>query len=113
MKYVKTNDGIYYVPTLLFQDPLNCKCEHGMVIKQANTIQELCDEFEVIRKYDGYTFKYTSYEDAYNRWFGDGYQGVSDDMYGLVNGKRVAVMTGYDEGKHPNKIEMELLWKRN
>ena len=45
MKYIRTKDGIYYVPSLRFQNPSKCECEHGLIIKHANTIEELCDQF--------------------------------------------------------------------
>lgn len=52
MKYIRTKDGIYYVPSLRYQNPEKCECEYGLIIKQADTIEELCDEF-VIKYKDG------------------------------------------------------------
>lgn len=43
MKYIRTKDGVYYVPSLRYQNPEKCECEHGLIIEQADTIEELCD----------------------------------------------------------------------
>lgn len=119
MKYIRTKDGIYSRSKIICcafareyqSEDWNKDIESYLqtpILKQADTIEELCDSFEVVR-WDGYTFKYKSYKEAYDRWFGDGYQNVSSEMYGLINGKRVAIMTGYTEGKNPDKLELELL----
>lgn len=44
MKYIRTKDGVIIKGTLNFEDT-----EH-FILKQADTIEELCDEFVWIRK---------------------------------------------------------------
>lgn len=120
MKYIRMKDGIYEehkVPCLkceYFSENIligqsGCQGRTSIcVYPSADTIEELCDSFEVVR-FDRTTFKYKSYKEAFDLWLGDGYQNVPSKMYGLINGKRVAIMTGYTEGKNPDKLELELL----
>ena len=128
MKYIKTKDGIYKSDkvSIVKENDIELvilgicdetiertrgktwNCETNIIINQSDTIEELCGSFEVVRR-DGTTFKYRSYKKAFNLWLSDGYQNVSSKMYGLINGKRVAIMTGYTEGKNPDKLELELL----
>lgn len=87
-----------------------CKVKGCAEVLAKKKVEEMCDAFEVVR-WDGYTFHYGSFKEAYDRWLGDGYQNVSSKMYGLKDGKRIAIMTGYHEGKNPEKLEMELITK--
>ena len=122
MKYIRTKDGkIYELQETKSKEKYLVKANELIplwntteyeIIEQANTIEELCDAFEVTR-YEGTSWftvnTYTNFKKAYSDWYGCGYQGVTSNLYGLVNGKRVAILRGYTEGKHRDKIEMELL----
>lgn len=70
MKYIRTKDGIFeYVdydneciipmPIIKCKDKLTHCAEHH-ILKQANTIEELCDEFVIIRRDDN-TFALAKY----------------------------------------------------
>ena len=53
MKYIRTKDGIFENNTR-FNDETLRKVSNGLIeiIKQADTIEELCDEFIIKHKYD-------------------------------------------------------------
>ena len=65
MKYTRTKDGIYYVPSLRYQNPKKCECEHGLIINRADDIVELFDEIVLIENGDEHNIVYL--QEAYDR----------------------------------------------
>ena len=78
MKYIRTKDGIIYVGDLVkdeygnYCDPKNyetdMEIEAKYILKEADTIKELCDIFKVVNIYSGSIY-FTNYRDFENARF--------------------------------------------
>lgn len=120
MKYVRTKDGIYdttkglYTPSIKMFAIGTKTIYDDDIIKQADTIEELCDGFynDILNDFDCFGFDslymYMDFDTFKSDW--SGYRNQDDwngDGYGFIKTDKGLIYVA----KLNDKGELELLWK--